>query len=575
MRSGRGEVKLMEKRSCQNCKKDFTIETEDFNFYEMMKVPAPTWCPECRITRRLAFGNAWGVHFRNCDRCGEKSLTMFHPKNPLKVFCDACWWKDDWDGTEYGVDYDPNRNFFEQWKELRDKTPHFAKDAVYPSLKNCEYTNAIAFSKNCYMSFWVDYCENVFYSSLLNTVKDSVDVFRVFKSEQCYESVGLGRCNRTHFSNTCDDCVDVWFSRNCYGCMNCFGCVNLRNKNYMIFNEQYSRERYFQELDKFKLDSRSSLMEVQEKADKFWLSLPYREYTGNPQNLNVSGDYIFNSKNVKNCFACVDTVDSRYCQFISVPKAESCMDYYGWGNMVSLLYEVATSGEELRNVKFSFGVFNSGLDLEYCGWCVGCKNCFGCSNLKRKQYCILNKQYSKEECFKLKKKIIEDMNKNLYADSKERIYKYGEFFPPEFSPFPYNDSNANKFIEKNRKQALKEGYYWRDKIENHYKKTIEIKDIPETIGETRESILNETIECISCGWGYRITLGEFNLYKKLNMPIPIKCFRCREARRFALMNKPKSYKMNCAKCGKEIITMHDPKWKRIIYCVECYQQEVY
>ena len=31
----------MEKRNCQNCKKDFTIETEDFSYYEKIKVPVP------------------------------------------------------------------------------------------------------------------------------------------------------------------------------------------------------------------------------------------------------------------------------------------------------------------------------------------------------------------------------------------------------------------------------------------------------------------------------------------------------------------------------------------------------
>jgi len=33
------------------------IETEDFNFYEKMKVPAPTFCPLCRAERRLTFRN--------------------------------------------------------------------------------------------------------------------------------------------------------------------------------------------------------------------------------------------------------------------------------------------------------------------------------------------------------------------------------------------------------------------------------------------------------------------------------------------------------------------------------------
>ena len=70
-----------ETKSCQNCKKDFTIETEDFNFYEKIKVPPPTWCPECRMMRRLSFLNAWDLFWRNCDKCGERTLSTYSPKS--------------------------------------------------------------------------------------------------------------------------------------------------------------------------------------------------------------------------------------------------------------------------------------------------------------------------------------------------------------------------------------------------------------------------------------------------------------------------------------------------------------
>ena len=30
---------------CQNCKQNFTIEPEDFTFYDKIKVPSPTFCP--------------------------------------------------------------------------------------------------------------------------------------------------------------------------------------------------------------------------------------------------------------------------------------------------------------------------------------------------------------------------------------------------------------------------------------------------------------------------------------------------------------------------------------------------
>ena len=564
----------MEKRNCQNCKHDFVIEAEDFDFYKKVKVPAPTWCPTCRMTRRLSFGNAWGVHFRDCNKCGKKTMTMYHPNDPTVVYCDPCWWNDEWDGTEYAMEYDSTRPFLEQWHELRMKTPHFTKDALYLTLQNCEYTNAIAFSKNCYMTFWADYCEGVYHSSLLNEVKDSIDLFRAYKTELSYDSIGLGRCSKTFFSDSCDDCVDVWFSRNCYGCLNCVGCVNLRGKSYMIFNEQYSKETYFEKLKELKLDTRAGIREMRKKAQEFWESKPYREYTGNAQNLNVTGDYVFESKNAKECYMCIGIEDCKYTQFVSVPKAVSCMDYYGWGNGAELIYECATSGEGIKGLKFSFGMFANGLDSEYCGFCIGSNNNFGCVNLKRKKYCILNKEYSKEEYEKLKARIIEDMTKNPYRDSIGRSYTYGEFFPPEFSPFPYMDSNASRFFRKNKEEAEQEGFKWRDGSSSVHTPTISGLDLPESIQETDESILNEVVGCAICDRGFKITSGEFNLHKKMNLSLPEDCPKCREKRRFDAINMPVLRNDTCAKCAKEIIVAFPKDTKKIIYCESCYQQEV-
>ena len=50
------------------------------------------------------------------------------------------------------------------------------------------------------------------------------------------------------YSEECDSCTEVWFSRNCYGCTNCIGCVNLRGSSYKIWNIQYTKEEYFKNL---------------------------------------------------------------------------------------------------------------------------------------------------------------------------------------------------------------------------------------------------------------------------------------------------------------------------------------
>jgi hypothetical protein len=48
-------------------------------------------------------------------------------------------------------------------------------------------------------------------------------------------------------------------------------------------------------------------------------------------------------------------------------------------------------------------------DCYYCQQIISCQNCFGCEGLQHKQFCILNKQYTKEEYDRLVPQIIEKM----------------------------------------------------------------------------------------------------------------------------------------------------------------------
>ena len=69
-------------KSCHNCKKDFIIGPDDFAFYEKMKVPAPTWCSECRLVRRENFRNERTLYKRENNapgKDGEMILSIFAP----------------------------------------------------------------------------------------------------------------------------------------------------------------------------------------------------------------------------------------------------------------------------------------------------------------------------------------------------------------------------------------------------------------------------------------------------------------------------------------------------------------
>jgi len=562
------EVKI-----CKNCDSSFEIKSEDFSFYERMKVPIPTWCKDCRAERRFSFINVFNLYKRNCAKCGESTLSVFSEDKTLIIYCNHCWWGDSWDGLQYGASYDPSRNFFLQLHELFLSTPWQALDNAHSTNKNSKYVNSAAYQKDCYMNFWADFCENVFYSGYENHLKDSVDCFRMKDSELCYESIGCYKCYRTFFSEECDACTDVWFSRACFGLMNCFGCINLRNKSYCIWNKQYSREEYFEKLKEFNLDSRESIENIKKEALSFWLKFPNRFYIGTSMNVNVSGDYIYESKNAEHCYLVGNVKDSKFVQFISVPSVVNCYDYTGWGNEVELIYESSVVGEGASNIKFCHQCWPNVLDIEYSIYASGCRNVFGCINLRNKQYCILNKQYTKEEYFTLKNKIIEDMKKNPYIDKKGRVFSYGEFFPKIFTSFCYNETIAYNFFPKSKQEILDKDLGWK---ENKVFKNENIdltKKVPDNLNETNDLILENIFYCNMCSRAYRFILDEINLMRKLNIPLPKKCFSCRESYRFSRINLPKIYERTCDKCGLNIKTTYSKERPEIIYCGKCYQAE--
>ena len=350
--------------------------------------------------------------------------------------------------------------------------------------------------------------------------------------------------------------------------------MNIRNRSYCIFNEQYSREGYFDKLKEFNLEAREKLDEIRNNAFAFWNKYPRRFYIGNALNKNVSGDYIFESKNARDCYMVSGVEDGRYAQFVSMAKAKDCFDYAGWGNNSEKIYESAVVGEGANNVKFSYQCWPNAMDIEYCMYALnGCRDCFGCINVKKQRYCILNKQYSKEEYFRLKEKIIEDMKKNPYRDKLSRVWSYGEFFPIDLSPFAYNETITYQFFPKIREKALAEGYKWQEQTENKYDITKKAMDLPKTIEKTDESILKEVIECANCAKAYRFTRGELSLMQKLNLPLPQQCFSCRQKLRFNRTNLPIFYNRACLKCGDTIVTSYAPDRPETIYCEKCYQQE--
>ena len=101
------------------------------------------------------------------------------------------------------------------------------------------------------------------------------------------------------------------------------------------------------------------------------------------------------------------------------------------------------------------------------------------------------------------------------------------------------------------------------------------EDIPDHIKDVQDSITKEILKCIDCNRNYKIIVQELLFYRKMNIPIPRKCFYCRHQDRIVRRGPYKFWTRNCAKCKKEIVTNYSPERPEIVYCEKCYQQEVY
>jgi hypothetical protein len=553
-----------ETRNCQNCKKDFSIEPDDFAFYEKIKVPPPTWCPECRQRRRYSWRNELMLYRRNCDLCGKSSVTIYSPNKPYKVYCPSCWWSDKWSALDYGTGFDFSRPFFEQFKELQLRVPRIAllnKNSV-----NSEYINHSNNNKNCYLSVSVFDSENVMYSSeILTASQDVCDSSWINDGGQLiYELVGSNRCYKCQYGFLLRDCNNCFYCYDCRGCSNCFLSFNLRNKQYYFKNQPYTKEEYQKKISKWNLNSFNDRQKLLEQWRDLIENKSKHRFAVIENSNNVSGNMIFNSKNTFHAFDTYNSENEKYV--INSVNTKDSMDCYNFGFGSELIYETHANIHSY-NMLFTHLSYDNH-DLQYCDTCQNSENLFGCVGVKSGSYVIFNKKYSETEYKDLKGKIIEHMKKTG---------EYGEFFPPQLSPFGYNETEAAIYMPLSKDEALARGYKWEDLVPGTFgKETLEPEQIVDDIKDVQDTILKEALRCTKCNKNYNIVKAELDFYRHENIPIPRQCPDCRYKARINLRPPRKLWHRKCMKpgCNNEFETSYAPERPEIVYCERCYNEEV-
>lgn len=293
-------------------------------------------------------------------------------------------------------------DFTIQYQKLRlalPRSPSYNLDN-----ENSEYTGYTYHSSNCYYCFDCAYCKNCLYNFDGARCVSCVDCDYCVDCEMLYECVD---CYHVYNGFYLDYCARLYDSYFCWDCMDghdLFGCTHLKQKQYCIFNKQYTKEDYEKKTKELlRLPASDNLARLKELI---------KTYPFGPTNVTHSenSDYGNHVHYSSNMYLCFDAARSQNCGYLY--DSFYCKNSYDLTQCahVELCYECRDSAR-LYNCDFVDWSSNC-YDSSFLTDCKDCHNCFGCVGVVHRKFCILNRQYSEEEYKKIITEIKESRRKH-------------------------------------------------------------------------------------------------------------------------------------------------------------------
>lgn len=544
---------------CEHCKEKFLIKDDEFVLYTKVGIELPVLCFFCRLKLLFSFWPFGKFRKGLSDLSGESFITVLPEKPRYPIYTLSEWYSDKWDAMSYGQNYDSSQSFFTQLKALQEKVPR--PHQLGSKNTGCDWCDDVWESKNCYLSRSMIGCEDLLYSYRNINVKNSIDAVICFNSERIYDCADCYNSYKLFYSTHSRDCIDSYFLYDCRNCQNCFMSWNLRNKQYCIENVQYSKEEYEKKLSEYNLGIYSSVLALKERFHDLIQNKVVHRQNFNYKSYDSEGDYLLNVKNCKNCFTLSESEDCHSC--VRGMGQKSSIDIVG-------SFNIEISGNSCccqpSGYALKYCVHSPSRYGEYLDNCIECEYCFGCVGIQKKKYCILNKQYTKEEYEVLKEKIIIDM--------KQRG-EYGKFFPYDMAICDYNFSNAMIYFPDTQKnEILEKGGYWLEVDESHIE-GVTTSELPDAIGDVSEDITTKALVCPETGWRFNISPNELSFYRINNIPLPRQHFDVRLKNRLQYITVLQAYPYACFYCQKDINAYYPPEWGyQKVACEDCYKQNI-
>lgn len=563
-------------RTCKICQAEFEIFEGDIEMYKKLRVPPPRECSTCRMRKRMAMmANILQFYKKECAaHTGERVISQMDGANSYKIYDNKHWWNvNAWDAITLGRAYDASKPFMDQLVALLHDVPHMALARHNKNIINSDYTVDSFDIKNCYFAATLALAENISYGVWVLSSRDSLDLLRVDHLERCYEASDCTRCFNSQHIQNCTNCSDSYFLFECNNCQYCFGCANLRNKKYCFFNEQLSEEEYRKKIATIDLGSRHVREAYMKRFSEFLDSHGIFRAVHTRNSHGSLGDRIFDCKNCFWAFSAISfkwiltfykNENVRYGQDIMGTKDTMDITIFGPGE---LCYNVI-EGLSANKIIASYFIGDS-MEVEYSFECFDCKYCFGCSGLKKKQYCILNKQYAEDEYWR----VVDEVKTGMLKDGV-----YGEFLPLKDTLFYYNDTYAQAMLPLEKESAAAIGARWREdeaKAGIAGMKDVLARELPDNIRDVADDVLDVAILCEATGKPFRIIRSELEFYRRHSIPLPTKHPQARLLERFRKVNPYQLREGTCVKCGRKMYTSYaSDAPEKNIWCEGCYLREL-
>ncbi|MBI4598779.1 hypothetical protein HY734_01115 [Candidatus Uhrbacteria bacterium] len=548
-------------RVCSVTGQPWRLTEEEIALCRKFNVPPSTIAPDVRLKMMNGFNTGLAVFWKEDAKTGKPVISAIHPDSPIQVVNDTDWFAEDW--SEKGRPIDAQRPFWDQLWDLMRDVPYIASRST--GMQNTVGVGAMNVIDS-YMACGSADVTRSFYTYAAFQTEDSVDVANSRQVARSYHVAGSANIVDSQFVFESQSCLSCSFVFDCWNCENCFGAVNKRNKKYLWFNGQLTKEEWERRRKDADLSSHAVVERFRAQFYDLWKRegvWPASFETGNTES---DGERLTGCVRCTDCYWQLKSVDCRRCRFGFENTDCAYLSGVAWETGSYMSTGCSHSAADL------FCMNNDSCqNMELSVNCHDSQDCFGCAGLRNKRFHVLNRPYDEQTYWHL----VDEIKCRMLDEGT-----YGNFFPGKFSPSGFQYSTGELYIGYSLEDLEQYGALSFDPARGQVLaphkggdvQPLSIVDIPDTIDETDPAVwVGKPIVDPEAGRNFSVIPVEFEVYRAHRWPFPRAHFVRRLTDLVRHSNGPIKEERVCATCDLPIVTYRNMRFpERKVLCQACY-----